>query len=927
MNINKLLVLVTAAASSLTAGAQVTLNDKNATAYDLGYGVEISDFFSTAAVTTISGEELQQTSATNLAQALYGRLPALTALSQGGFAGDENKGASFNIRGYHTLNDKSILILVDGYERPIDRLSVEEVESVTVLKDAAATALLGHEGVNGAILVKTKRGALGKTHVKVDYSHKFSFDPKWADMVDGYTYANALNRARHNDGLSAAYTQQELDLFKDGSDPYFYPNVDWRSLTFKNHAEEDHAYVSVYGGTDRVKYYTNIDYVDSRGALRDANQADYNAQLRQSKANIRTNLDFNITNTTEMSVNLFGMFQETKRPSGLTADEAVSAVYRLPASAFPVRTSTGIWGGNETYNDGNPVARVQETGFYKTHQRQLWVDGKLTQRLDFWVKGLSVFISAAYANSSIHAENQSKTFQYGYERYTGALGDKDNVTLATFGDKQNNLTFNHWNDSQWWHSSGTVGVNYKHSFMGDDHFNAAIIYNNRGSNNDGRGNTFYRQNVMGVFHYDFMNRFMGDLVLAGNGSNRSYPSKWSFSPVLSLGWIYTNRPEGGILNYGKLRASGAIQHTDYMPTYGMWLPTWDATHGYVVIGNGYTATWGASLGAFPTTDFSQETSKSVNLGTDLRLFGALDLTVDGFYQRRSHIMLSAAAENSSVVGIQSSYNDVGEVESYGFELSAKYVKRFTPDLTVNAGANLAWNRNKVLKYIGTPAYPLQDPVGHRVNEAYGLRSAGFFRDQADIDGSYRQEFSTVSVGDVKYRDLNGDEVINEFDVTSLGCGTDIPELNYAFNIGVEYKGFGLNAWFQGTGNYMKYLSAAPWSGMANGSNLSVEYYNNCFDVAGESALYPRLTTQTNNNNSRASDIWYKKVHFLKMRNCELYYKLPSKVLSKLWLSDAKVFVQGENLLSFDNVDAMDAEVLSTAYPIFKGVNVGVTLTF
>ena len=924
MNMKKMLFLA-ALAATMTVNAQVTLNDKNAVAYDLGYGVEISDFFSTAAVTTISGEELQQTSATNLAQALYGRLPGLTALSGGGFAADENKGASFNIRGYHTLNDKSILILVDGYERPIDRLSVEEVESVTVLKDAAATALLGHEGVNGAILVKTKRGSEGKTHVKVDYSHKFQFDPQFADMVDGYTYANALNRARLNDGLTATYSNQELAAFQDGSMPSIYPNVNWRDLTFKNHAEEDHAYVSVYGGTNRVKYYTNIDFVDARGALRDAQQDTYNAQLRQSKANIRTNLDFNITNTTEMSVNLFGMFQETKRPAELTADDAVNSIYRIPASAFPVRTTNGVWGGNEVYGNVNPIARIQESGFYKTHQRQLWVDGKLSQKLDFWVPGLSVFISAAYANSSIIEEQSIKSFEYGYERFTGAFGDMNNVSLVTFGNKQNELSFSNWNGPQWWTASGNIGVNYQHSFFGDDHFNAAFVYNNKGENSDGRGNTFYRQNVMGIFHYDYQNRFMGDLVLAGNGSNRSYPSKWSFSPTLSLGWIYAN--EVGALTYGKLRASGAIQHTDYMPTYGMWLPTWDASHGYVVIGNNYNSTWGASLGAFPTTDFSQETSKSVNVGTDLRIAKCLDFTVDGFYQRRSHIMLSANNENSSVVGIQSSYNDVGEVESYGFEVSAKFAKRLMNGLNLNAGATLGWARNKVVKYIGTPTYPLSDPVGRRVNEAFGLVSAGFFKDAADLASANRQEFSTVSVGDVKYMDLNNDGVVNEFDVTALNGSTDIPELNYAFNVGLEYKGFGFNAWFQGTGNYMKYLPSTIWGGMANSGNLSVDYYNNCYDVAGDNALFPRLTTLENKNNTQASDLWYKKVHFLKLRNCEIYYKVPAKLLSKMWLSEAKVFVQGENLLNFDNVDSMDAEVLSTAYPMFKGVNVGLTLTF
>lgn len=920
------MLMLATAVLTVSAHAQVKLNDKNAKAYDLGYGVETSDFLSTASAITITGEELRQTSANNLAQALYGRLPGLTALSQGGFSGDENKGASFNIRGYHTLNDKGILILVDGYERPIDRLSVEEVESVTVLKDAAATALLGHAGVNGAILVKTKRGTEGKTHVEVDYSHKFQFNPEFAKMVDGYAYASAFNHARQNDGLSSAYTAKELELFQDGSDPFFYPDVNWRDLTFRNTAKEDHAYVSVYGGTNRVRFYTNLDYLDVGGAFKDTKMADYNAQLRQSKANIRTNIDFDITSTTLMSVNLFGMFQETLQPSDLGADDAVAAVYRLPANAFPFQTSTGIWGGNEAFGDANPVAKIKDSGFYKTHQRQLWVDAKLTQQLDFLLSGLSFFVSAGYSNSSIYAENSHKAHEYGYERYTGTIGDKNNVALNTFGNKENNLTFSNWNAGQWWKVKTRAGLNYKHSFFGEDHFNVAAIYENIGINADGRGNSFYRKNVMGVFHYDWQNRYVADLVLAGNGSSRSYPSKWAFSPVLSLGWIFADNQDG-FLNYGKLRASAGIQHTDYMPTYGMWLPTWDASHGYVIIGTDYSSTWGASLDAFPTTDFSQETATSFNLGTDFRLANALDLTVDAFYQLRSHIMLSASNENSSVVGIQSSYNDVGEVKSYGLEAGAKYAKEIARDFHLNLGANLSWARNVVSRYIGTPVYPLSDPVGHRVNEAWGLKSAGFFKDQADIDGSFRQEYSTVRPGDIKYQDLNGDQVVNEFDVVSLEGPTGIPELNFAFNLGLEYKGFGLNAWFQGTGSYMKYLPSAIWGGMADNGNLSVDYNNNCWDVAGENALYPRLTTQNSSNNSQASDVWYKPVRFLKMRNMEVYYKVPSAVLSKLSLAAAKIFVQGENLLSFDNVEAMDAEVLSTAYPLFKGVNVGVTLTF
>ncbi len=927
MNINKMLLLASLA-TAVSAGAQVTLNDKNSQAVDLGYGVEINDFLTTAATTTIPGEELQQTSATNLADALYGRLPGLTALKKGGFTADEDKGASFNIRGYHTLNEKDILILVDGYERPIDRLPVHEVESVTVLKDAAAVALLGHEGVNGAILVTTKRGKVGETKVTVDYSHKFTFDPEFAEMVDGYGYATAYNRALQNDGLSAAYTNQELELFKNASDPFFYPNVNWQDKVFNNSASEDHAYITIEGGSDRVQYYTTIDYTDVRGLLKDANQAEYNAQLRQSKANVRANIDFKLTSSTDMSVGLYGIFQETKAPADVDADGAVAGIYGTPASAFPYQTSTGIWGGNEAFGDANVAAKVQSSGFMKSHQRQLWANGKLTQDFGQWIKGLSAFISAAYANSSVIHELKTKSHQYGYEYYTGAIGDKNNVAEAVFGDKGTNLEFSNWVNKQWWIANSAIGVNYKTSFQDNDNFAASLIYTNKGESHDGQHRTFYRQNIMGVFHYDYDSKYLADLVLAGTGSNRTYPSKWSFSPTLSLGWIYANNAES-MLNYGKLRLSGGIQHTDYMPGGGLWLSVWNDSHGYFVNGTNYNESWGATLGSFPTVDFAQETSKSVNLGTDLRLFNALDVTADAFYQRRSHIMLSASHENSDVVGIQSSYSDVGEVESYGFELGLKYAKKINKDLYVNLGANLSWNRNNVVKYIGTPTYPNSDPVGHRVNEAWGLQSAGFFKNQADIDASPTQEYSSVTAGDIKYLDVTKDGVVNEFDVVALNGSVGLPELNYAFNLGFEYKGIGFNAWFQGTGNYMANLRdvTGVWNVMSGNKNLSVDYYNNCWDVLGDNALYPRLSSQANTNNEQNSDVWYKSVHFLKLRNCEVYYKLPATVLSKLGMTAAKVYVQGENLLSFDNVDAMDAEVLSTAYPTLKGVNVGLNLTF
>lgn len=261
-------------AGGISAQSQVQLPDLDKQKVDLGYGIQHSELLSTASTMTITAEELQQTSAVSLAEALYGKLLGLTAINNGGFAGDEDFGAIFNIRGVQTYNDDTsnllgdknrILILVDGYERPINRLTVEEVESVTVLKDAAAVALLGHKGVNGAILVKTKRGMEGKTQIKVGYSHKFTFDPEFAEMMDGYGYASALNQGRLNDGLTPTYSDQELELIKNGTDPYFYPNVNWKNEAFKNRGSEDRANLSISGGSDKVKYYTMMDYTQNKG--------------------------------------------------------------------------------------------------------------------------------------------------------------------------------------------------------------------------------------------------------------------------------------------------------------------------------------------------------------------------------------------------------------------------------------------------------------------------------------------------------------------------------------------------------------------------------------------------------------------------------------------------------------------------------------
>ena len=912
-------------AAPVAADAQASLSDKKSQMVDLGYGVEISEFLTTASVYTITAEELSHTSAISLADALYGKLLGLNAFQNTGFKGEEGKGASFNISGVHTTGEKDILILVDGFERPIDRLKVEEVESVTVLKDAVGVALYGHEAINGVLLVKTKRGQADSGYnVKAGASRKIQFDPQMADMVSASDYATALNIARRNDGMALAYTDAEIAKFQDGSDPYVYPNVNWKDEVFKNTANETNAYVSMYGGAENVQYYSLLDYTDGRGLYKNPDQGDWNSQLKYSKANIRTNVDFQVSKSTRVKTNILAIFMETNGVPNMNSNDAWWHLYKVPALAFPIMTNGGVWGGSQTYGDFNLLAKAEGTGFQKTHQRQIWADVTLEQDLDFLLKGLQFYAGASYDNASNTIENRTKGYQYGWNYYDAA-GALQEAVMGTVEDK---LVFNHWVDSQWRIGTVNAGLKYAKAFRNGDHFSANANYNMKSEIRDNRSNTWYRQNWALAMHYDATSGFVADLILAANGSNRSYPAKWAFSPTLGLGYIFADDPDA-FLTYGKFRFAGGVQHTDYVPQAGLWLAQWSNSHGQFWYGSNFANSWGAFLTQFPTTEFNQETAIKSNFGMDMRLGGCLDFTVDLFYQRRQNILVSAESMNSAVVGIQSAYDDKGAVLSYGIETGLRYAKTFDNGFNLNFGGLFSAVKSEVLYWIENPVYPNLSVLGTPADAARGLEAIGFFQDQAEIDNSPLQQFGQVKVGDIKYKDINGDNVINENDFVALDHGTTFPSLNYAFNLGFEWGGFGMNATFQGAANQIKNLMYVDgvWGALSDNRNLSQEYYNNCFDVAGANALYPRLSTTNVANNAQPSTIWFRNASWLKLRDCEIFYKLPASLINHINVAQAKLYVQGQNLLSFGNIPGMDAENLNTGYPVMKAVNVGLSVVF
>ena len=755
-NIIKLSIVAFGIAIMPSLQAQDSLLDYETGTVDLGLGIKQSQLLTTASTYTVSGEELKKTAALTLKDALYGKLLGLTTLKKGGFSGDYAYGATMNIRGIQSTGENGVLVLVDGIERSIEYITLDEVESVTVLKDAAAVALYGYEGVNGALLVKTKRGTANQNTVSASYEHKFTFAPKIAEFVDAYTYARAINQARAYDGLSAMYNDYELNAYALGLDPYYYPNVNWKEEIFKGRGSEDKANISLNGGNDKVQYFAMLDYTDSRGLLKNADQDKYSSQLKLSKANIRANLDVQLTNSTSMQVNTLGVFVETNRPAGATANDLTWMLYNTPASAFPIiNDPTGelanIWGGNTAYGVNNPVAKIQSSGFQKSHSREFQGDVTLKQEFDFWIKGLDLSARFGYANFVEIYEQNALGYMYGYQRYTfDNNGIPMNIANYTAGDKTDNLSYSYWNNQHIRSSYLSLSANYQTTFTGNDNFIAAMIWHQKHRSSNGRYQTLNRMNYMAYLHYDVQQKITADLVLALNGSNRSYPHKWSFAPTLSVGYILKNNIEESYINLVKFRASGGIQHTDHVPINGIWLENYNGGGGDYFFGSGTgSQQWGTFIGYLPTSNFKLETAYKTNAGLDLRLFRSLDVNVDGYYQLRDNILISGDGLNSSVVGIPSSYVNWGKVASYGVEVGLNWMKSISSNTSINMGGQFTWGRNKILRTIENVAYDYLSAVGGRVNQAWGLQSNGFFKSLEDVNLSLPQEFDICKPGDIK----------------------------------------------------------------------------------------------------------------------------------------------------------------------------------
>lgn len=941
MKNNKNAVLMAMALLSLPASAQVKIDSiaphrYAAQSIDVGANANFSREQSTSAVSVITSESTNKRSAKNIGNSILGQGSGLISLqNSGNYAGIN---PTFYIRGMQSLDGNTPLFVVDGIERDIQYISAEEVESVSVLKDAAATALYGYKGANGVVLITTKRGKFNSKEIKVNLDHAINFMAHKPKFVDAQTYAKAMNEAYANDGFeNPRYTQEEVDAFGSGKFPYLYPNVNWVDETFRNHSVTNMLNASFTGGGEKFKYYALLDLQYDNGFVKNPDTHEgYSTNNKYVKGNLRMNMDMILSQNTTMKVNLLGVLAESNAPGN--SAKLWDMVYSLPSAAFAVKGEDGKWGGNSTWaGTVNPVAQSQDAGYSRNHNRGIYTDLTIRQELPAVLKGLAVQGRIAYDHFSNIYENYSKTYVYGSPTVADWLDGEPQLGKAFTGGSESDLGASISTNSFTRRLHADASADYQNTF-GAHSIYSQLKYDYEFSDEFAINSTLYCQNISWYTHYGLLNRYFLDLALVESGSNRLAPgSKWALSPTVSAAWVLSKENFMKNLNWVdflKLRASYGIIQTDILPESGWmyYMQQYQTTGGTYPFNSGFQSDFGrTSLDAIATSGLTREKAAKFNAGVDATLFGGLDFSFDGFYQRRSNIWVSTAGKYSSELGVDAPYEGDGIVDSWGWEASLDYNKQIG-DVKFNIGANFDYYRSQIKEQDEAPKlYPNLVTTGHRVSQLFGYKAIGFFKDQADIDASKPQLLgSTPRPGDIKYEDVNGDGQIDTNDKTAIGYSTVAPEIYYNIHLGVEWKGLGIDAMFQGTGRYTGVLSTkSMYKPLVGNTTISQYYYDNRWTPeTASTAKFPALSSTSNANNYNTNTLWMFDRSFFKLRNIEVYYNFPKALLAKTkLLNAAKLYVRGVDLFSFDHLDESDPEVFGATNPLNRSIVAGLSVTF
>ena len=919
----------------------------------MGYGVQKKANL-TGAVTSMKSDELLKSRAANATTALVGQMPGLISKQASGEPGADD--ASIFIRGIATFQgDASPAYIIDGIERTsadFARMDPNDIESINVLKDAASAAIFGMRGANGVIVITTKRGTDGKASIKYSGSVSIQSPTKLPEFANSYDYARLANQYFG----SEIYSAEAIQKYKDGSDPELYPNTNWYDEMLTKNAIQNQHNISISGGNEKIRYYVSGGFLNQGGLWEDLNYKRYN---------LRSNIDAQITKTTRLGVDVSGRLEKSLN-SGSSYTIFKELVRNTPVLlcrypdgtfAFPDATHPNI------------VAANQPGGSYSKGETFV-VDARveLEQELDFITEGLSAKGVMSYSR------NNYTNKAWSVSPYVYSKDANNEYVLNPRTSPSLNLTQNQTNYQEY-----QLQVNYNRSFglhnvtamamvlarkgfsstscMFRNSFDSEILDQINAGNTDGQtmnavDSETARASYMARVNYNYASKYLVEFNIRRDGSENFAPDKrWGTFASASLGWVISEEPFfeslKNTINFLKIRGSYGTLGNDN--TGGVSFPFYSRFELYqgAVASNGFMnnlgdyafgdlVTKGLVPGAIANSLATWEKSNKANIALDATLFNNLNFTVDLFTERRTNILTQRTAEVPSSFGGTLPLENIGIVNNKGIDLSLNYHNSIGK-VNYSVGGNFTFARNKIVEMAeaeGTSEYMRQ--TGRPINGYYGYKTDGIFQSQEEIDSYAKQEVAGVGyetqIGDIKYVDVDGNGVVNSDDMTYLGYG-NIPEIIYGINGSLNWKNFDFSFLMQGAANAQVYLKGGIILPYFNQGNLPQFWVNEAWTEENPSNRYPRLAESVHNfptTDVPGVQTYLYNASYLRLKNIEVGYTFPTSWLSRIGVTNARVYVNAQNLFTISNVPQIDPENTEQegwTYPQMKSFNFGLSLQF
>ncbi|GAA4316172.1 SusC/RagA family TonB-linked outer membrane protein [Compostibacter hankyongensis] len=920
---------------------------------DLGYTTQLRNEVS-GAVATVSGEELERAPVANFTQTLPGRLPGLT--TQEVYSELSRATTNLYIRGLSAARDNGPLVVIDGIvnaynsNQSLEYISPNEIESITLLKDASTEALYGIEGANGVIVVKTKRGRKGKLQVSARFDQSLQQVTTRPAFYSAADYATMRNQAAINDGETPFFTDEQIEKYRSGNDPS-YPNNNWYDRYMKDFAVMQRVGVNVTGGDDRIQYFSNLNIMHQGGQFK-TDQTRYNPNANDVWVNYRSNVDMNINRYLKAYVRLSGNIKRERTP-GKSNEDVYGSIFKIPSNMYgpvtpPVLDDTGGIadpGGQvlTTQQVNDPTyGMLNRTGYVRHTVTNISSQFGLDLDMGFLTKGLSLSGVFAYQTNSVGSLSTTQD----YERWT-RTDDLETLDFVKKGGETNTPLAYSKSHSYYYHLSYNARLNYNRTFGRHQVSGMAYAFYQNLTKADVSSPLLLPYNRLssgleGTYGYD--GRYFVKLDVGYSGSEQyARDKRFIATPAVSAAWVLSNETFlKGVswLSNLKLRASYGKTANDRSDLARFaYLDDIRVTRGGPLAYLQYYIDEGLK----GNPGIQAEVSKKMNFGIDIGLFNALSVSVDVFRERMDNMIVEDSSAIPAYQGIPlEDYpgTNTGAFENKGYEISVTYDKVLSRNLSFSVGGMLSYARNTVLDVNEPPKTEDYTYKKWREGYAYGQQFGylvdysngnGFFNTKAELDNSPAYSFGQPRLGDLRYRDLNNDGIIDERDQAPVGTGL-LPRVVYSMSAGVTYHAFELNVLFQGVGDY---------STMMNGTGIWETDYDGVFGALHahawtaeryanhEKITWPALSLNKSVSQELSDFVNYNRA-YLRLKNVELAYTLPASLSKKISMDQIRVLLSGQNLVTWDKMKSKDFGPEGGGYlsfPVYRVYNIGVNVTF